>query len=338
MFVFKKPYGVYVLNDSDVSSANWYFEKVSGTFGIASPLSFFEATDDMYILSNDGTVISMTAALRMGDVYNADLLSGTKNCVFFRKTIRNQYLSKSFGCYLPKKKIGVFAFPSYKSIDGYCDSLIYIDFNGDIPRISWHRYKNTEFTSCHYYKDNYGDDQLLFSKLKFSAGVYSSGVMATYSKAYSDNTPFRIQTPDSNLGVESNKLFDGFELIFESTNAFPLAVDVYVDSKFSETFLIQPFYGQVLGPAIFSGTRFANPIFTLGSAFTSGRGTRPKWNSLHARGQTISFVIRDGATISPPYTGAANADDDSGSDTPKKIAAIRVYYRVAGQDQKSQSK
>jgi len=339
LFVFKKPYGVYVLNDTDVDPTNWFFQKTSGSFGIASPLSFFEATDDMYILSNDATIISMSAALRIGDVYNADLLSGTKTATYFRSIVRNQYLGKSFACYLPKKKIGVFAFPSYKSKDGYCDSLIYVDFNGDIPRLSWHRYKDSEFTSCHYFKDSYGDDQFLFSKLNFNGSTYQDGVMATYFPAHSTDTPFRIQTPNSNLGVEGNKNFDGFELLYESTNNYPLAVDVYVDSKFSETFLVQPFYGQVLGPVIFApGGKFANPVFTLGSGYTAGRGTRPKWNSLHARGQTISFVIRDGNTIDPPYTGAPNADDDSGSIEPKKITGVRVYYSIAGQDQKSQSK
>ena len=337
LFVFKAPYGVYVLNDTDTDPDNWFFQKSSGSFGIASPQSFFEATDDYYVMSNDGTVISMTAALRMGDIYNADLLSASKNSVFFRAKIRNQYLNRSFGAYLPKKKIGVFGFASYTSSGGYCDSLVYIDFNGDVPRISWHRYKNTEFASCHYFRDPYSDDKFLFTKHKYSSGSYTTGVMGTYYPSYSSNTPFRLQTPHSNLGVPANKLFDGFELIFESGAVYPLAVDVYVDSKYSERFLIQPFYGDALGPAFFSISRFANPLFLLGTDSLVGRGTRPKWHSLHARGHTISFVIRDGNVIDSPYTGAPNADDDLGSALPVKIAGIRVYYRVAGQDQKSQS-
>jgi hypothetical protein len=337
LFVFKKPYGIYGLVDNDTDPNNWYFQKVSSSFGIASQMSFFEASDDFFVLSNDGTVMSMTAALRLGDIYSSNVLAAAYSAQFFRKTIRNQYLSNAFGCYLPKKKIGVFAFPSYTSIDGYCDSLIYIDLNGQSPRVSWHRYLNTSFTACNYFKDAYGDDQFLFSKLKFSSKVYTTGCLATYFPHYTANTPFRIQTSESNLGVEANKDFDGFELIFESTSVYPVAVDVYVDSKYSESFLIQPFYGGALGPALMTGGKFANPIFTLDSSASSGRGTRPKWNSLHARGQTISFSIRDGNTINSPYTGPMNKDDGNGGTYPVRIAGIRVYYRVAGQDQKAQS-
>ena len=140
-----------------------------------------------------------------------------------------------------------------------------------------------------------------------------------------------------NFGTEANKLFDGFELMFESTSTYPIAVDVYIDSKFSNTFLIQPYYGGVLGPSIFPNTKkFSNYLMKLGKSYLLGRGTRPKHNSLKGRGQTISFLIRDGKTIDSEYK--ALPDDFTGGIYPVKITGIRVYYRVAGQDQKSQDK
>lgn len=340
LFAFKKPYGVYQLVDDDVDPTNWYFQKTSSTFGIASALSFFEATDDVYIFSNDGALISMTAAFRLGNVYNADLLSALKNSVSFGQTVRKQYLSNSFGGYLPQQKIGVIAFPSYESKDGYNDSLIYIDFNEQNPRVSFHKYNDVEVTAVDKYKDAYGDDHFLFCKLNFDESKqYINGRLATYYPSYTPTTPFRIQTHNDNFQLEANKLYDGFELLFESTSAEPLAVDVYIDGKFSNTFLIQPYYGGVLGPRIFPEniTKFSNFLFKLDKNFVNGRATRPKYNSLKGRGQTISFLIRDGNTVSYPYL-KPNPEDFEGSIYPVKIIGIRVYYRVAGQDQKSQAK
>jgi hypothetical protein len=339
LFSFKKPYGVYGFVDDDPNPTNWYYQKTSGTFGIASACSYFEATDDVYIFSNDGSLVSMTAAFRLGDVYNADILSALKTSDVFSSVIRSQYLYNSFAAFLPKRKIGIVAFPSYKSEDGFCDSLIYIDFNETTPRISWHKYNGVAVTAVDRYKDAYGDDHFLFAKLNFDDGDYVSGRMATYYPTYTSATPFRIQTPHLNFETEANKLFDGFELMFESTSVYPLAVDVYIDSKFSKTFLIQPYFGGVLGPSIFGTVKkFSNFLWKLGSGYLGGRGTRPKWNSLNGRGQTISFVVRDGETISEPYTGNANPDDFEGGIYPVKITGIRVYYRIAGQDHKSQDK
>lgn len=337
LFSFKRPYGVYQLVDDDVDSTNWYYQRTSSTFGIASALSFFEATDDIYIFSNDGSLVSMTAAFRLGNVYNADLLSALKNSRTFSGIIRKQFLYNSFASYLPNKKIAVVAFPSFKSKDGYCDSAIYIDFNQDTPRVSWHRYNGYEITAADKYKDAYGDDRFLFTKLNFNGSAYSNSVMATYYPHYTASTPFRIQTPNMTLDTEANKLFDAFELMFESTSAYPLAVDVYIDNKFSNTFLIQPYYGAVLAPNVFPDTnKFSCFPLKLNKNYLLGRGTRPKYNSLKGRGQGISFVIRDGVTLNSDYTAAK--EDFNGNIYPIKITGIRLYYRIAGQDQKSQDK
>lgn len=339
LFSFKKPYGVYQFIDTDPDPTNWYYNKLSSTFGIASPQSFFEATDDIYIFSSDGALISMSAAFRLGNVYNADLLSALKSSTTFSSVVRKQYLYNSFGSYLPQQKIGVIAFPSFKSLDGYCDSVIYIDFNEQTPRVSWHKFNGFEVTAADKYKDAYGDDHFLFTKLNFSGSEYISGRCATYYPAYTAATPFRIQTPHDNFQAESNKLFDGFEMLFESTSAYPIAVDVYIDSKFSQTFLLQPYFGNVLGPSIFPKllTKFSQFIMTLGKSYLNGRGTRPKYNSLKGRGQTISFLIRDGQTVSSDFS-TTMPDDSTGGIYPVKITGIRVYYRMAGQDQKSQDK
>lgn len=339
LFSFKKPYGVYGLVDDDIDRNNWYYQKTSGTFGIASPLSYFEGVDDIFIFSNDGSLVSMTAAFRLGDVYNSDLLAALKSSTAFYGLIRRQFLYNSFATYLPNQKLAVVAFPSYKSKDGYCDSLIYIDFSEQTPRVSWHHYESSQITAVDRYKDSYGDDKFLFCKLAYTGNNYTLGRLATYYPAYTDETPFRIQTPHLNFETEANKLYDGFELMFESTSVYPLAVDVYIDSKFSNTFLIQPYFGGVLGPAIFGSnvTKFSNYLFNLGKNYLLGRGTRPKYNSLKGRGQTISFVIRDGETVASTETGAANKEDFKGGIYPVKISGIRVYYRVAGQDAKAQN-
>jgi hypothetical protein len=345
IFLWKQPYGVYYLVSDDVSPSNWYPQRVSSNVGIASSRSYFEAGDDLFFMSTDGTIASFTAAFRLGDIYQADLLANLKTESIFRNIVRRQFLGNSFAKYLPQKKIGFFAFPSFKSADGKSDCFIHIDFNQQTPRISWHRYNESKFTCCSFYKDAYGDDQFLFGKLNYTAGAFVDAEMATPSPYYTDSVPFRIQTPHLDLGSSNNKLFDFFEVDFESTTAWPLAVDVYIDSKYKQTFTFQPYYNGMLGGQIFgpSTPQYSNPVFTLDQSYLDGRGTRDTANRIAGRGKTISFVIRDGDVLTevtpppnPTYTGP-NPDDDSGSVYPYKLAGIKVYYRVAGQDGKKQT-
>jgi hypothetical protein len=344
-FLFKKPYGVYYIVDSDPDPVNWYSQKISNGVGIASTRSYFEAGDDLYFMSNDGTISSFTAALRLGDIYQADLLASLKTESIFRNIIRKQFLANAFAKYLPQKKIGIFAFPSFKSGDGKCDSFVYIDFNQQTPRVSWHRYTENTFTCCSFYKDAYGDDQFLFAKLNYTSGSYVDAEMGTYSPNYNASVPFRIQTPHMDCGSPNNKLFDYFEMDFESTTPYPLAIDVYIDSKYSQTVTIQPYFGSVLGETIFGPLTpsYSNPVFQLNESSLSGRGTRDKSCRISGRGKTISFVIRDGEVLTQVgsqttqrFTGP-NPDNDSGSVFPVKITGVKVYYRVAGQDDKKQT-
>jgi hypothetical protein len=338
LFVFKRPYGVYALIDTDADPTNWYFEKISPSFGIASPRSFFQNMDDMFVLSTEGSLVGISAALRLGDTYSADLLSNLKTDSYFHDLIRKQFLRNAFGGFLPSSKIGIIAIPSYKSSDGYSDNVIQIDFNNtDLPRVSIQKYVASSFTCVDYHKNAYGEDQFLFGRLNYSGGVFSSSELATHYPENTADTPFRFQTPHMNLGVPANKIFEGFELVTESGSVYPLAVDVFIDGKLKQTFAVQPFYNGALGPSLMGSlTQYANPIFTLDTSYTGGRAARPKLHSIKARGQTISFLVRDGNTINMS-TGAVNADSGIGDGYPKKIVGIRVYFRVAGQDSKSQT-
>jgi hypothetical protein len=343
VFLWKKPYGVYYLVSDDPTPTNWYSQRVSNNVGIASSRSYFEAGDDLFFMSTDGTIASFTAAFRLGDIYQADLLAQLKTESIFRNILRKQLLNRSFGKYLPQKKIGLFAFSSFTSSDMNPDSFVYIDFNQQTPRVSWHRYKSSSFTCCAFFRDSYGDDQLLFGKNNL--GNSPTSEMATTSPYYSSSVPFRLQTPHLDLGSPNNKIFDFFEVDFESSSPYPLAVDVYVDSKFKQTFTFQPYYNGVLGGQIFGPLtqQYSNPVFTLDESYLDGRGTRDAANRVAGRGKTISFVIRDGNVLTqvgtPPnqtFTGP-NPDDDLGSVYPYKLAGIKVYYRVAGQDGKKQT-
>lgn len=345
-FLFKKPYGVYYLIDSDPLPTGWYSQRISASVGIASTRAYFEGGDTLFFMSSDGTISSFDAALRLGDIYQADLLANLKTESIFRNVIRKQFLQNAFAKYLPQKKIGIFAFPSFKSSDGKADCFVYIDFNQQSPRVSWHRYTENTFTCASFYKDAYGDDQFLFGKLNYSGGVYQDGELGSYAPNYDVSVPFRLQTPHLDLGNSNNKLFDFVELDFESTTTWPLAVDVYIDSKYSQTVMIQPYFGAVLGESIFgpSTPAYSNPVFQLDESYLSGRGTRDKASRIGRRGKTISLVIRDGDVLTqtapipnPNYTGP-NPDDDSGSVYPYKITGFKIYYRVAGQDDKAQTK
>lgn len=72
LFVFKKGGGVYQLIDSDASTANWYFQRISAEFGIAAHKAAAEISKDLLIANDKGSVTSLAAVQEFGDINLGD--------------------------------------------------------------------------------------------------------------------------------------------------------------------------------------------------------------------------------------------------------------------------
>jgi hypothetical protein len=74
LFCFKDSGFVYMLNDLDSTSANWYWEKAGSNFGLAAPNAIAEVLNDMFAGNDNGTLNSYMATEKLGNVEAGDIV------------------------------------------------------------------------------------------------------------------------------------------------------------------------------------------------------------------------------------------------------------------------
>lgn len=67
-YIFKFPYGIYVLDDENTDTAQWGWRRISKYVGAISQASIVEADDDVYFVSPDGYIHALSAVQESGDV------------------------------------------------------------------------------------------------------------------------------------------------------------------------------------------------------------------------------------------------------------------------------
>ena len=67
-YIFKFPYGIYVLDDASTDTAQWGWRRISKYVGAISQASIVEADDEVYFVSPDGYIHALSAVQESGDV------------------------------------------------------------------------------------------------------------------------------------------------------------------------------------------------------------------------------------------------------------------------------
>lgn len=67
-YIFKFPYGIYVLDDESTDTSYWGWKRISKYVGAISQASIVEADDDVYFVSSDGYIHALSAVQESGDV------------------------------------------------------------------------------------------------------------------------------------------------------------------------------------------------------------------------------------------------------------------------------
>ncbi|MHA2380605.1 MAG: hypothetical protein ACXADS_15115, partial [Candidatus Thorarchaeota archaeon] len=84
LFIFKDGQGAYVLDDTDPDIANWRINKLKSSFGCASPHSIVQALDDVLLKNETGSITSLAASDKFGNVESADALSALRSEGYMR--------------------------------------------------------------------------------------------------------------------------------------------------------------------------------------------------------------------------------------------------------------
>lgn len=308
LFVFKFPYGVYYLDDSDPDTANWAVRKLSGVFGAASAFAFVEGLDDLLVANAQGSITSMTATQAFGSITQGNVLRNLRNENYMRQiTARFAYLHR-YGVWYEDKKTALFTYQSSGGIRN--DLMLVINYaDPQTPKVSW---STKDQANClTMVKDSlgvprpfYGAEDGYIYRMDWPtwdvAGSAYTGSFKTINLDFGQSDPSL---------AEREKLYDFLEVSFEESGHWNLSVDVYIDNYFSETLTVPLTKRQYLGNFHLGPTGVNQAL---------GRAVQSFRVPLHGKGRRIAFKCYN-----------------SGLRQHFKITELAIYFRPAGQDQEA---
>ncbi len=244
LFLFKKPFGVYILDGRDPDTSLWTISKYSDSFGIASPHSVVQALTDMIAANAFGSFTSLEASDKFGDFESGDILSNNGIEDFIRNTFNIAGLPYSQGIYYPEKKWVMFNAQS--SSTDVRDRLLVMDLGRENIRFS---IESKDEPNClGLRKDSnsiqrpmYGDqDGYVWLMDRDSYNRDGNPYTGEFQTAYTD-----FSFADQSLSGK-NKIFEFLEVNYVPTGNNNFSCDVYIDGEFRQTISFAQVYGAAL--------------------------------------------------------------------------------------------
>lgn len=278
LFIFKKPFGVYYIDDNgSTSMSQWSIKKLTDSFGIASPHAAILPLDDLVAGNVSNSITSIQATQAFGDVKSGDLLAINQLEYYYKSVFDPSGIPFMQAIYYAEKKMAMF---TGRTAASTTQNLI---LTMDVAR-----------TNARFFIENKDQPTCLFLKKDSSLiprpwyGADNGHVYQMESPNYSvGGLPYtgEFQTPyidfsylDGKLSAK-NKIFDFLEVQYQAVGNYPFYVDVYVDNKFTETVTYNQFAGAALDSFVLDRDRLAVPY------------TQNLRMPLHGTGKRISLRI-----------------------------------------------
>ncbi len=277
MYLFKRPGGIYVLNDTDFDSANWRIEKYSDAFGVAAPHAVVQALADIIAANNTGSHTSLSASEKFGDLESADVLANAAIEEYIRDSMNKAGIPFTHALYYPEKKLMYFTFRKTGSTAN--DRMLVIDTNGQQMKLT---IETKDLPVClSLRKDSNGikrpmygsTDGYVYLMDQENYGVNGTAYMGEFQTPHMD-----FSSADPTMS-DKEKLYDFLGVTYNPTGAWSFFVDIYIDGVFTETLTIS----QALGATL---DRFILDLDTL-----SDETAKTVRLPLHGAGNRISFRI-----------------------------------------------
>ena len=300
-FVFKEGGFVYYLDDTDTDSSNWVWRRLGSNFGLSSPNGIIEITNDMLAMSESGALVSYNAVNALGDVESGDVFRLMQIQDYVRNNTSLSGLDVLHAIYYEAKKQAFFTFrTSYQTNN---DTLLHIDFNREQPRAAfWDKdsadclglRKDINKVRRPIYGASDGYVYLMDQEDRLVGGSAYTGEFKI------GHTDFRFLDEKA---ASKNKNFDFLDIEFKPMGLWNLAVDVYIDGKFSETI---NFMMDVRDDGL--------DTFTLDTDALGREETQTIRKPLHGSGRRISFHCQQ-----------------SGSNQNFSVASFSIGFRMSAE-------
>ncbi len=285
LFVFKEGGYVYILNDTDTASANWYWQKVANNIGISSPNAISEVIDTLIFGNASGTLSTLDTSQSTGGFDSGDLLRTLQVSQYFRANANRAGTQVQHALYYPDKKL---LFATYRTgYFTYNDQMLVIDFNRQQPRITtWPKgspnclalRKGSDSVLRPIYGDASGYIHFMDSEMRLEGEVFGGTGTAYTGSFQTSHTDFSYL--DQSLGAKE-KHFDWLAVTYVPEGPHLLSCDFFIDGRFVDTVTF-PMNQSVNDPL---GT------FLLGTDRTAQSNTETIIRKLRGTGRTLSVRL-----------------------------------------------
>jgi hypothetical protein len=114
LFIWKKPFGLYYLDDALSHPSDWTIKKITDGISIASPNALCVANQNVFFLSSEGYIHQLRGATEYGDVRSSQVLP-TKIGDLIKNEIALDKLYLAQAVYNPETQFAYFALPAIGS-------------------------------------------------------------------------------------------------------------------------------------------------------------------------------------------------------------------------------
>jgi hypothetical protein len=241
LFVFKEPYGVYVVDGRDPSSANWTVQRYSDAFGVQSPHAVLQVLTDLVAANSFGSFTSLQASDQFGDFEAGDILANNSVENYFRDIFNNAGLPFTQSVYYPDKRTAFFT--AQADTDDVRDLMLVMDASRPQLRLSVNTKDQANCLalrrdSVGVQRPMYGDKSgFVWLMDQSTYNVDGTPYLGEFQTAYAD---FGFVSPDL---ASKNKVFDFLEVDFVPTGNNNFFCDVFVDNQFRQTLTFSQVFG-----------------------------------------------------------------------------------------------
>jgi len=257
LFLIKDGQGAYILDDTDTNTTNWGFQKLKSSFGAASPHSIIQVLNDVLLKNETGSITSLVATDKFGDVESGDVLQSMRSEGFMRENTTRTGNPDTHAVYYPDKKQGLVTYRSNDS--AVSDRLLIIDFNETNAKISWE--KKDQITSMTLRKNPSNKvDRPIYGDENGDIFLYDNDLRSVDGNAYTGE----VETPWLDFGFVDqalagrHKLFDALELVFEVEGTWTVDVTVKIDGQQQQVLTYKQYLGNGLDAFVLDSSALDN--------------------------------------------------------------------------------
>ncbi len=244
LFLHKKPFGVYIIDGRDPSTANWTIERYSDAFGVSSPHATQQVLGDLVTGNSFGSFTSLQATNAFGDFEAGDLLANNQVETYIRDQFNMEGVPFMQSMYYAHRKA---AFFTGRAASGNTQNrILKVDVAKQSPRIS---IDTKDQPNCLTHRRNsagipipvYGaTDGYVYLMEQASYNVNGAAYTGEFQTAYTD-----FSFASSELGGK-NKIFDFLDVNYVPTGNNNFYCDVFIDGAFRQTLTFTQVFGAAL--------------------------------------------------------------------------------------------